>query len=120
NPPVPGLPSSFPSGTETEPPARATAVPWKWKGGRGMRPISLLFVVLVSVLLAAVPAAAQSPNSAAIVVVVSGPSDALVLGAAVTVINTATGAVREATTGRDGSVTLTALPLTGEYRIAVK
>jgi hypothetical protein len=76
-------------------------------------------LVLAGVLLAALPAAAQSPNNAAMVVVVSDPSDAFVPGAAVTVTNTATGAVREATTGPDGSVTLAALPLTGEYRIAV-
>jgi hypothetical protein len=75
--------------------------------------------ILAGVLLAALPALAQSPNNAAILVVVSDPSDALVPGAAVMVTNSATGAVRLATTGPDGSVTLTALPLTGEYRIAV-
>src|SRR5262249_4223335 len=35
------------------------------------------------------------------------------------VTNTATGAMRQATTGPEGSVTMAALPLTGEYRIAV-
>jgi hypothetical protein len=75
--------------------------------------------ILAGVLLAVSPAAAQSPNNAAIVVVVRDPSDALVPGATVTVTNTATGAVREATTGSDGSVTVTALALTGEYKVAV-
>jgi hypothetical protein len=76
-------------------------------------------LILAGVLLAALPAPAQSPNNAAIVVVVSDPSGALVPGAAVTVTNTATGALRQATTGPDGSVTMAGLPLTGEYTVAV-
>ncbi|MEO8431145.1 MAG: TonB-dependent receptor [Acidobacteriota bacterium] len=76
-------------------------------------------LILAGVLLAVMPAAAQSPNNAGIVVVVSDPSGALVPGAAVTITNTATGAVRQGATGPDGSVTVSALPLTGEYKIAV-
>jgi Carboxypeptidase regulatory-like domain/TonB dependent receptor len=76
-------------------------------------------LILAGLMLASTPAAAQSPNNAAIVVVVRDPSDALVPGAAVKVTNTATGAVREATTGPDGSVTVAALPLTGGYKVAV-
>lgn len=78
-----------------------------------------ILLILSGVLLAAWPAVSQSPNNAGIVVVVSDPSGARVPGAAVTVTNTSTGAVRQATTGPDGSATLTALPLTGEYRVAV-
>jgi hypothetical protein len=78
-----------------------------------------IYSTLAGILLAVLPAAAQSPNTAAIVVVVSDPSGALVPGAAVKVTNTATAAVREATTGPDGSVALTALPLTGQYTVAV-
>lgn len=79
-----------------------------------------ILLILAGVLLAALPAAAQSPNNAGMVVVVTDPTDAAVPGATVTVTNTATGAVRAATTGSDGSVTLTALPLTGDYRVAVE
>ena len=82
---------------------------------RSIPPLLLFFVTLTT----ASPLEAQSPNNAAITVVVSDPSDALVPGAAVTVTNGATGAVRLATTGQDGTVTLTALPLNGAYRIAV-
>jgi len=77
----------------------------------------LLFVLACG--LAAPPVAAQFPNNSAMVVVVSDPADAVVPGASVSVTNTATGALRQATTGADGSVTLTALPLTGEYKVAV-
>jgi len=77
------------------------------------------WMILAGVLLASMPAAAQSPNNAAIVVIVSDPSDALVPGAAVKITNIATGAVREATTGPDGSVKVGGLPLTGRYKIAV-
>ncbi len=76
-------------------------------------------LILAGVLLAFMPAAAQSPNNAGMVVVVTDQSDALVPGAAVTVTNTATGAVRQGTTGPDGSVTMAGLPLTGEYKVAV-
>lgn len=78
--------------------------------------------MLAGILLAVLPvprAAAQSPNNSAMIVVVRDPSDGLVPGASVTVTNTATGTVREAVTGADGSATVGALPLTGGYRVAV-
>ncbi len=78
-----------------------------------------ILLVLAGALLAALPAAAQSVNNAAMVVVVRDPLDALVPGASVTVTNTATGAVRQAATGPDGSVVFAALPLTGKYTVAV-
>src|SRR6186713_2678934 len=74
---------------------------------------------LVPVLLAALPAAAQSPNNAALTVVATDPSGAVVPGAAVTVTNTDTGAVRAASTASDGTATVGALPLTGHYRVSV-
>ncbi|HTS03721.1 MAG TPA: TonB-dependent receptor [Thermoanaerobaculia bacterium] len=78
-----------------------------------------MLLTLAAVLSAARLATAQSPNTAAMTVAVSDPSDAAVPGATVTVTNTATGAVRQATTGPDGTVTMTALPLNGAYRVAV-
>jgi hypothetical protein len=67
----------------------------------------------------AVPALAQSPNTAAIVVVVADQTGGVVSGANVTVVNNATGATREAVSGPDGSVTITALSLTGTYTVRV-
>jgi hypothetical protein len=84
-----------------------------------MRTRTNFWLILGGVLLAAPPATAQAPNNAGIVVVVTDPSGALVPGAAVTITNTSTGAVRQATTGPDGSVTMAGLPLTGEYKVAV-
>jgi hypothetical protein len=67
----------------------------------------------------AMPASAQSPDNSALVVLVTDPSEVVVPGAAVTVTNAATGAARQGTTGNEGSATFSALPLTGEYRVAV-
>ena len=78
-----------------------------------------VLLILTGVLLAVLPAAAQAPNTAGIVVVVADPSGALVPGAAVTVTNTATGSSRQATTGQDGSAKFAALPLNGLYKVAV-
>jgi len=65
------------------------------------------------------PLAAQSPNTAAIAVVVSDSTGAVVSGAKVSVTNGATRAVREVTTGADGTATVAALPLTGAYTVSV-
>ncbi len=67
----------------------------------------------------AAPAAAQSPNTAAILVSVVDQTGGLVPGASVSVVNAQTGARREATTNTTGSATFSALPLTGEYRVNV-
>jgi hypothetical protein len=77
----------------------------------------LLFAFLI--ILIAVPLAAQSPNTATIVVVVVDQTGAVVPGAKVTVLNTATGATREAISGSDGTVTMPALSLTGTYAVRV-
>ena len=67
----------------------------------------------------ALPVLAQSPNTAAIVVVVLDQTGAIVAGANVTTTNTATGAIREVIAGADGSATISGLSLTGTYAIRV-
>jgi carboxypeptidase family protein len=66
-----------------------------------------------------VPAYAQSPNNAGIVVIASDQSGGVVGGATVSVRNDLTGAVRDATTGNDGSASFPALSLTGTYTVTV-
>src|SRR5215218_9217938 len=78
-----------------------------------------LFTLLLSVLLCAQAAVAQSPNTASMIVVVVDQNDAVVRDAKVTVSNNATGDVREAVSDSDGSVTIPALPLTGTYTVGV-
>src|SRR5215204_2167077 len=78
-----------------------------------------LFSLLLSVLLFAQAAAAQSPNTASMIVVVVDQNDAVVRDAKVTVSNNATGDVREAVTDGDGSATIPALSLTGTYTVGV-
>src|SRR5437879_13656927 len=75
----------------------------------------------VALLLIALSAfiAAQSPNTATMIVVVVDQKGALVKDAKVSVVNTATGAVREAVSGSDGSATISALSLTGTYAVRV-
>src|SRR5712664_1895136 len=75
--------------------------------------------VLVFLLFALAPLAAQSPNTATILVVVVDQAGAVVRDAKVSVVNTATGAAREAVSGSDGSATIPALPLTGTYIVSV-
>jgi carboxypeptidase family protein/TonB-dependent receptor-like protein len=67
----------------------------------------------------AAPVFAQSTNTATLVVVVVDQTGAVVTDAKVLVMNTATGAVRDGVSGAEGSATITALPLTGEYRVTV-
>src|SRR4030088_952356 len=64
-------------------------------------------------------AAAQSPNTATMIVVVVDQNGAVVKDAKVSMVNTATGAVREALSGSDGSVTIAGLSLTGTYTVSV-
>ena len=75
----------------------------------------MLFVYLFS----RGPAIAQSPNTATMIVVVVDQTGAVVKDAKVSVVNTATGAVREAVSGSDGSATIPALSLTGTYTVSV-
>jgi len=61
----------------------------------------------------------QSPNTASMVVTAVDQNDASIPGVSITVTNTATGAVRDAVSGSQGSATVTALSLTGEYKVSV-
>jgi Carboxypeptidase regulatory-like domain/TonB dependent receptor-like, beta-barrel len=79
---------------------------------------SSLFVVAFTTFIAAT-AVAQSPNTASIIVIVSDPNGAVVPGAKVSVVNNATGEVRDVVSGSDGSVTIPALSLTGTYTVKV-
>src|SRR5690242_8910057 len=63
--------------------------------------------------------AAQSPNTATMIVVVTDQTGAVVTDARVTVLNTSTGASREAVSGTDGRATFAALSLTGTYKVTV-
>jgi hypothetical protein len=64
-------------------------------------------------------AAAQSPNTATMIVVVADQTGAVVKDAKVSVVNTATGNSREAVSGTDGTATFPALSLTGTYTVTV-
>jgi hypothetical protein len=65
------------------------------------------------------PAFAQSPSTSAVIVVVSDQTGAVMKDAKITVVNTGTGASRDATTNGDGSATIAALPITGAYSVVV-
>jgi Carboxypeptidase regulatory-like domain len=62
---------------------------------------------------------AQSPNTAALIVAVTDQNGAVVPEAQVSVANVDTGATRDVVSGRDGSVTIAALPVTGVYAVRV-
>jgi hypothetical protein len=83
------------------------------------RRVSPLFALLLTTLLFAHAAFAQSPNTATLIVVVVDQAGAVVRDAKVSVVNTATGAVREAVSGSEGSATIPALSLTGTYTVSV-
>src|SRR5258706_13787527 len=83
------------------------------------RPCYLALFLIAALALIAAPAAAQSPNTATMIVVVVDQAGAVVKDAKVSVVNTATGAVREAVSGSEGSATLPALSLTGTYTVGV-
>ena len=75
--------------------------------------------VLLSLFALALPAAAQSPNTGTIIVTVVDQSGAVVPDAKVSIVNSATSAVRDLMSGANGSVTLPALALGGGYKITV-
>ena len=62
---------------------------------------------------------AQTPNTGSIVVVAEDQNGAIVRDARISVTNNATGVVRDAVTGADGSGTIPALSLTGTYTVTV-
>ena len=77
----------------------------------------LMLIALLSLM--AAPVAAQSPNTATMIVTVVDQNGGVVKDAKISVTNTATGAVREAVSGEEGSATIAALALTGEYMVSV-
>src|SRR5256885_12302316 len=84
----------------------------------GRYPLRLcVFSLLLA--LSAFAASGQSPNTASMIVTVVDQNGAVVRGANVSVVNTATGATREAVSGDEGTATIAALPLTGEYQVTV-
>jgi hypothetical protein len=76
-----------------------------------------IFAVLLSAF--ASPVVAQSPNTSGIIVSVVDQSGGVVTDAAVTVVNTATGAARAAVSDDRGLASINALPLTGTYTVSV-
>jgi len=66
-----------------------------------------------------VPAFAQSPNTATMIVMVADQTGALVKDAKVSVVNEATGYARDANSGGDGAATFPGLSLTGTYKVTV-
>jgi Carboxypeptidase regulatory-like domain/TonB dependent receptor-like, beta-barrel len=85
------------------------------------QPLSLILTLFSIALFAfiAFPVAAQSPNTATIIVTVVDQNDAVVRDANISVVNAATGAVRDAISGAEGSATFAGLSLTGEYKVSV-
>jgi len=79
--------------------------------------LPLLLIALLAFI--AGPTRAQSPNTATMIVAVVDQAGAVVKGAKVLVVNTATGAAREAVSGSDGGATIPALSLTGTYTVSV-
>ncbi|HEY0346800.1 MAG TPA: TonB-dependent receptor [Pyrinomonadaceae bacterium] len=76
-----------------------------------------VFALLLTI--SAFAALGQSPNTASMNVTVVDQNGAVVRGANVSVVNTATGATREAVSGEEGTATIAALPLTGKYKVTV-
>ncbi|HEY0005068.1 MAG TPA: TonB-dependent receptor [Pyrinomonadaceae bacterium] len=81
--------------------------------------LRLPLLLLALCALSALTTPAQSPNTATMIVVVVDQNGAVVKDAKVSVVNTATGDVREAVSGSDGSATIPALSLTGTYTLGV-
>jgi len=79
--------------------------------------LPLLLIALFAFIVA--PVTAQSPNTASMIIVVVDQNGAVVKDAKVSVVNTATGAMREAVSGSDGGATIPALSLTGTYTVSV-
>jgi outer membrane receptor protein involved in Fe transport len=77
-------------------------------------------VVLAMVMSAlAMPALSQTPNTSSLVVMVVDQTGGVVSDAAVAVVNSATGAIREAPSGGDGTAAFAGLSLTGTYSVNV-
>lgn len=84
---------------------------------RNLQRLPILLIALIAFI--SLPVSAQSPNTATIHVVVVDQAGAVVKDAKVSVVNSATGAMREAVSGSDGDATFSALSLTGKYTVNV-
>lgn len=76
----------------------------------------LLFGIFTSLVS---PVCGQSPNTAAMIVVVVDQNGAVVPAAKVAVLNSATSDQRDAVSGSDGTVTFSGLSLTGTYTVTI-
>jgi len=72
-----------------------------------------IFTLLVA------PVYGQSPNTAAMMVVVVDQNGAVVSAAKIAVVNSATSDQRDAVSGTDGTVTFSGLSLTGTYTVSI-
>jgi hypothetical protein len=81
--------------------------------------LRLPMLVLALFTLFVIPLAAQSPNTATMIVVVVDQNGAVVTDAKVSVVNNATGAQRNALSGGDGGATIPGLSITGTYTVSV-
>lgn len=81
---------------------------------RRLVPISFIVALLLAAVLTA-----QSPNTGSIIVTVLDQNDAVIQGASIKVINSATAEERDAVSGADGSATFAGLALNGEYKVVV-
>jgi hypothetical protein len=81
--------------------------------------LRLLLLLLAFFAFTVAQTPAQSPNTATMIVVVVDQTGAVVPEAKVSVVNSATGDVREVVSGSDGSATIPALSLTGTYTVSV-
>ena len=88
-------------------------------GRKGRSRTLALAGILAGALRLAPAAEAQSPHSAALVVVVTDPTGAPLPGASVTATQPATGTVRRAVSGADGASTFAALPPGEPFTVAV-
>jgi hypothetical protein len=78
-----------------------------------------LWVLSVMLTMTGLAALGQSPNTASMNITVVDQNGAVVRGAKVSVVNTATGAAREAVSSDEGTATIAALALTGKYKVTV-
>jgi hypothetical protein len=82
-------------------------------------PLCLPFFLMAVIFFTTTSITAQSPNTSSINVFVIDQNGAAVPGAKISVVNNATGAVREVVSGNDGNATIPALSLTGTYTVNV-
>src|SRR5689334_5562783 len=80
--------------------------------------LRLTILLALSAFIAA-SVAAQSPNTASIIVAVVDPTGAVLPDAKIVVVNNATGAAREVVTGGEGTATIPGLSLTGTYTVSI-